>query len=109
MLGLELLQRFGRQLEQVSGFVLIAFGVAYGAWGLHRAVRARWHAHGHGHTHWHTGGGHGHHHDEPRRMTAWMPAITGPNTRTTSSVGAESRRAASSGRPMARVLGRTSA
>jgi hypothetical protein len=73
LLGLELLQRFGHQLERVSGLVLIAFGVVYGTWGLHRAVRSRWHAHQHGHTHWHPGGGHpAHHHDEPRRMTAWM-------------------------------------
>jgi nickel/cobalt exporter len=72
-LGLELLQTFGRSLESVAGVMLIAFGVAYGLWGLHRAVQSRWHGHGHGHIHWH--GGHHHAHDhahEPPRMTPWM-------------------------------------
>ena len=64
LLGLELLQRFGHQLERVSGLVLIAFGVVYGTWGLHRAVRSRWHSHQHGHTHWHRGGGHPAHHEQ---------------------------------------------
>jgi hypothetical protein len=71
-LGLELLQRFGHRLESIAGFVLIAFGAAYGAWGVHRAVGARWHEHGHGHTHWHVGHPHGHTHAQPARLTPWM-------------------------------------
>jgi len=71
-LGLELLQRFGQRLESTGGFVLIAFGVAYGAWGVHRAVGARWHEHGHGHTHWHAGHPHVHTHAQPARMTPGM-------------------------------------
>ena len=71
-LGLELLQTFGRRLESAAGFVLIAFGVAYGLWGLHRAVRSRWHDHGHGPTHWH--GRHAHQHTPAPsvRLTPWM-------------------------------------
>lgn len=60
--GLELLQTFGERLESVAGFLLIAFGVVYGLWGVHRIVRARWHQHGpdDSHTHWHAHG-HAHH------------------------------------------------
>jgi nickel/cobalt transporter (NicO) family protein len=71
VLGLELLQAFGRRLESIAGLTLIAFGVAYGAWGLHRAVQKRWHDHGHGHTHWH-GGRHPHAHAHDVRLTPWM-------------------------------------
>jgi ABC-type nickel/cobalt efflux system permease component RcnA len=77
LFGLELLETFGRRLESVAGFLLISFGVAYGLWGVHRSVRARWHDHGDVHPHWH--GGHGHHpianhvHADPHegRLTAW--------------------------------------
>lgn len=72
LLGLELLQAFGRRLESVAGFVLIAFGVVYGLWGLHRAVRSRWHDHGHGHVHWHGGHAHAHTHATDARLTPWM-------------------------------------
>jgi nickel/cobalt transporter (NicO) family protein len=53
--GLELLQAFGQRLESIAGLLLIGFGVAYGAWGLHRTIsaRAHEHAHTHGHTHAH--------------------------------------------------------
>jgi nickel/cobalt exporter len=71
-LGLELLQTFGRGLESVAGVVLIAFGVVYGAWGLHRAVQSRWHDHGHGHAHWHGGHQHTHQHAHVARLTPWM-------------------------------------
>jgi nickel/cobalt exporter len=71
-LGLELLQIVGRRLESMAGFVLIAFGVVYGLWGLHRAVQARWHGHGHGHMHWHGGSGHDHTHTHHVRLTPWM-------------------------------------
>ena len=71
-LGLELVQTFGRRLESVAGVVLIAFGVAYGLWGLHRAVQRRWHDHGHGHTHWHGGHSHPHTHAHDVRLTPWL-------------------------------------
>ena len=74
-LGLELLQTFGRRLESVAGVVLIAFGVVYGLWGLHRAVRSRWHEHGHGHLHWHGGHPHSHAHSPATpgvRLTPWL-------------------------------------
>jgi nickel/cobalt exporter len=51
--GLRVLETFGRRLESVGGILLIGFGVAYGAWGLHRSMRSRWHDHGHSHPHWH--------------------------------------------------------
>lgn len=69
--GFELVDRFGRRLETTAGIVLIAFGVLYGLWGLHRAVWSRWHEHGRGHLHWHGHGQlpHGHLHEQ--RMTPW--------------------------------------
>jgi nickel/cobalt transporter (NicO) family protein len=74
LFGLELLQTFGRRLESVAGFLLIGFGVVYGLWGVHRAVRAEWHDHGHAHPHWHV-----HHHEAAHqhrsphegRLTPW--------------------------------------
>lgn len=69
--GLELVERFGRRLEGLAGFLLIAFGIAYGAWGWHRAVSSRWHEHDHGRVHWHGRGGHAHRHATERRMTPW--------------------------------------
>ena len=53
--GLELLQAFGHRLENLSGLMLVGFGVAYGGWGLHRTIasRAHHHAHAHGHVHTH--------------------------------------------------------
>jgi hypothetical protein len=51
-LGVELLARFGRSLESVSGLLLIGFGVAYALWGLPHGRRAHRHGHPHsGHTH----------------------------------------------------------
>lgn len=70
-LGLELVERFGRRLEGLAGLLLIAFGVVYGLWGLHRAVSAQWHEHGHGHLHWHGRGHAVHAHAGERRMTPW--------------------------------------
>ncbi len=62
LFGLELLEVFGRRLESVAGFLLIAFGVAYGLWGIHTSIGSRWHDHGDGPPHWHTDGHHHHHH-----------------------------------------------
>ena len=73
--GIGLLEAFGRRLESAAGILLIGFGVAYGAWGLHRRMDARLrervdgsgsdhhhHSHHHAHRHPHTG---------DRRLTAW--------------------------------------
>jgi len=46
--GLELLERFGRHIESVSGLLLIGFGVAYAVWGLRRTVSGHSHSHAHG-------------------------------------------------------------
>ncbi len=76
LFGLELFNTFGRRLESAAGFLLIGFGVVYGARGLHRSLSSRWHEHGaaDGHLHWH-GGDHGHAHIHHRaaegRVTAW--------------------------------------
>ena len=55
--GRELFETFGHRLDSVSGLLLIGFGVAYGAWGLHRTISVRAHdraqAHGHAHAHLH--------------------------------------------------------
>jgi nickel/cobalt transporter (NicO) family protein len=72
LLGLELLRTIGHGLESLAGVMLIAFGVVYGLWGLHRAVQSRWHDHGHGHTHWHGGHQHAHAHADGPRLTPWM-------------------------------------
>jgi nickel/cobalt transporter (NicO) family protein len=59
--GIRVFERFGAQLESVAGFILIAFGIGYGVWGLRHAA-----AHVHGHHH--------HHYDhvhEPGRARTW--------------------------------------
>jgi hypothetical protein len=72
MFGLELLRRVGQGLESIAGFAMIAFGVAYGLWGIHRSVRARWHTHDGGHVHWHRHNRpHVHVSTDDRRVTAW--------------------------------------
>ena len=68
LLGLELLQTFGHQMESVSGLLLIGFGVAYAAWSLHGAMAYG----GHRHPHADGPGAHAshvasHHH----RLTPW--------------------------------------
>jgi nickel/cobalt transporter (NicO) family protein len=70
--GLELLQAFGQRLESIAGLLLIGFGVAYGAWGLHRTVSAR--AHEHAHTHGHT---HAHLIPHEHVVQAFRPAVHG--------------------------------
>jgi len=85
--GLELMQAVGERLENLAGVLLIGFGVAYGAWGLHRAMRARIHREVHDvlpeHQHRESGQvdlsdgqqhHHHHHHHAPlanRRLTPW--------------------------------------
>ena len=48
-LGQGMLEAFGTELESVAGILLIGFGLAYGLWGLRRALAGR--LHGHTHTH----------------------------------------------------------
>ena len=45
--GLETLKLVGERLEAVAGLLLIAFGLAYGVWGLRKAMSDRLHHHSH--------------------------------------------------------------
>jgi len=45
--GMETLKLFGERLESVAGILLIAFGVAYGVWGLRKAMGEKLHHHAH--------------------------------------------------------------
>jgi len=47
LFGVELVATFGRRIEAWGGLLLIAFGLAYGVWGLRRAAGARLHGHVH--------------------------------------------------------------
>ena len=49
LFGLELVSAFGRRIESWGALLLIAFGLAYGLWGLRRAAGARLHGHVHAH------------------------------------------------------------
>jgi len=60
--GREVFERLGQRMESVAGLLLIGFGVAYGLWGLRRAVGKR--VHGHPHVHF------DHVHD-PSCVTTW--------------------------------------
>jgi len=76
LVGLELMRAVGEHLERIAGLLLIAFGVVYGLWGLHRAMRDRIHARLHGvlPPHQHSHSGHHHHHppyEGEGRRTAW--------------------------------------
>jgi hypothetical protein len=62
LFGRQMFQTIGERMEAVAGFLLIGFGLAYGLWGLRRAVGRR--VHGHAHAHF------DHVHD-PSRATAW--------------------------------------
>ncbi|MCB2106568.1 MAG: hypothetical protein KDE14_02655 [Rhodobacteraceae bacterium] len=63
-----------------AAWALLAFGLAYGVWGLRRAQTNRTHTHPHAHAdgtvhhhHHHHRGGHVHVHDKPAAsMTPWM-------------------------------------
>jgi nickel/cobalt exporter len=59
VLGLGALRLWGERLESVAGLLLIGFGLAYGIWGLRKAMHARLHVHPHGDA------------DDPSRLTAW--------------------------------------
>ena len=75
VLGLELMRAVGEHLERIAGLLLIGFGLLYGLWGLHRAMRDRMHARLHGvlPPHQHSHGRHHHHHahEGEGRRTAW--------------------------------------
>jgi nickel/cobalt exporter len=80
LLGLEIMRALGEHLERFAGMLLIGFGLVYGLWGLHRAIRDRIHARMHeilpAHQHVagpnHHGDAHHHHHfDVTGRRTAW--------------------------------------
>ena len=68
-----------------AGWLLLAFGLAYTAWGVRRALRGRPHAHVHAHAdgtlhlhpHHHREAEHGHPHDRPERG---LRAVLGPWT-----------------------------
>jgi ABC-type nickel/cobalt efflux system permease component RcnA len=79
LFGLGVMTALGQRMESVAGVLVIAFGLVYGLWGVHRAVRERIHermhhvlpehTHGaHAHVHHHH---HHHAHDPARRRTAW--------------------------------------
>jgi nickel/cobalt exporter len=48
-LGQGVLEAFGARLESVAGILLIGFGLAYGLWGLRKALAGRLHGHAHSH------------------------------------------------------------
>jgi hypothetical protein len=57
-LGVEVVRALGERLESVAGVLLVAFGLAYGAWGLRRAAGRRFHGHAHTrYDHVHEGSG----------------------------------------------------
>ncbi|NOZ94547.1 MAG: hypothetical protein GXP47_07395 [Acidobacteria bacterium] len=65
--ALSRLQGFEGLRGGIAAWALVAFGLAYTAWGVRRALRSRSggeiHAHG-GHVHIHTHGAHRHHHHQ---------------------------------------------
>jgi hypothetical protein len=69
-LGVQLLEAFGRRMEAMAGLLLIGFGMAYGLWGLRRAMSHRLHDHAHAHAVAHPHADEGHRHT-PRRATGW--------------------------------------
>ncbi len=48
-LGMASLRVLGERLEAVAGLLLMAFGLAYGIWGLRNAMHERLHVHSHAH------------------------------------------------------------
>jgi hypothetical protein len=60
--GMRMVAAFGHRMEAAAGFLLVAFGIGYGLWGLRRTAGRR--VHGHTHAHY------DHVHD-PGHSTAW--------------------------------------
>jgi nickel/cobalt exporter len=48
-LGQGMLAAFGARLESVAGILLVGFGLAYGLWGMRRALGGKLHGHAHPH------------------------------------------------------------
>jgi ABC-type nickel/cobalt efflux system permease component RcnA len=81
VVGAQRLVRIEAMRGDIAAWGLIAFGLAYGVWGLRKAIRRRSHHHAHTHadgtvhhhSHDHTGA-HGHLHDasEGRKLTPWV-------------------------------------
>ncbi len=73
------LEAFESARGEIAAWLLIAFGLAYFVWGLHRAIRGRPHEHAHvhsegihSHEHGHVGD-HAHLHDAPiPSITPWI-------------------------------------
>ena len=47
--GVKMLEALGSRMGGIAPFLLIAFGVAYGLWGMKRAVAPKLHGHSHAH------------------------------------------------------------
>jgi nickel/cobalt transporter (NicO) family protein len=45
LLGIQALRIWGERLESAAGLLLMAFGLAYGVWGLRQAMHRRLHSH----------------------------------------------------------------
>jgi ABC-type nickel/cobalt efflux system permease component RcnA len=81
VVGAQRLVRIETLRGDIAAWGLIAFGLAYGIWGLRKAIRRRSHHHAHAHAdgtvhqhaHDHTGAhGHLHRADGARRLTPWV-------------------------------------
>lgn len=73
------LELFESSRGEIAAWLLMAFGLAYGVWGLQRVLRRKSHAHTHvhadgaSHYHRHTHqADHAHPHDERGRLTPWV-------------------------------------
>jgi nickel/cobalt exporter len=81
VLGAQRMIKIEALRSDIAAWGLIAFGLAYGVWGLRRAIRRQSHHHAHSHAdgtshlhnHDHTGG-HGHVHEAgaKRTLTPWV-------------------------------------
>jgi sulfite exporter TauE/SafE len=79
--ALNMVEGFETIRGEVASWVLIGFGVAYGAWGLRLGLRASEHIHEDGHDHGPNGhhqhrhhhlGGHAHLHGNEKSYTPWV-------------------------------------
>jgi hypothetical protein len=71
--GVEAIAGVEAERGAIAAWGLVAFGLAYGLWGLRQALRSRIHSHA-GHMHLHSGGEHAHEHGElpgQRGATTW--------------------------------------
>lgn len=49
LIGVGVIEAFGRRMESFAGLVLVGFGVVYAIWGFRRSVGVRLHGHAHSH------------------------------------------------------------